>query len=341
MRALVNRKAGGPEVLVVEERPDVTPGPGEVRVRVKRSGLNFADISARVGLYPDAPKFPMVMGYEVSGVIDGVGAGVTSLKEGDRVTSMCRFGGQATMICVPATQARRIPDAMSFDEAAALPVNYLTAYQMLFWTAPIRPGMTVLIHMAAGGVGLAAIQLCKTVENVTMLGTSSAAKHDFLRKQGLHHPIDYRTQDYVAETMRLTDKRGADRILDALGGKDWERGVSALRSGGTLYAFGWANMIDGEKRSLLHVAKEFLSMRKWSPMELMGLNKGVIGINLGHLWHEGALMGSHLDALLAMYERGQVKPHVDRVFPLSKAGEAHAHVQGRKNVGKVLFDVEA
>lgn len=319
----------------------MTPGAGEVRVRVKRSGLNFADISARVGLYPDAPKFPMVLGYEVSGVVDGVGAGVTSLKDGDRVTSMCRFGGQATMICVPASQARRIPDAMSFDEAAALPVNYLTAYQMLFWTAPIRPGMTVLIHMAAGGVGLAAIQLCKTVENVTMLGTSSPGKHDFLRKQGLHHPIDYRTQDYVEETMRLTDKRGADRILDALGGKDWERGVSALRSGGTLYAFGWANMIDGERRSLLHVAKEYLSMRKWSPMELMGLNKGVIGINLGHLWHEGALMGSHLDALLGMYERGQIKPHVDRVFPMSKAGEAHAHVQARKNVGKVLFDVEA
>ena len=137
MRALVNRKAGGPEVLVVEERPDLTPKAGEVRIRVKRAGLNFADISARVGLYPDAPKFPMVMGYEVGGVVDGVGAGVTTVKDGDRVTSLCRFGGQATMICVPATQVAKIPDAMSFDEAAALPVNYLTAYQMLFWTAPV------------------------------------------------------------------------------------------------------------------------------------------------------------------------------------------------------------
>ena len=341
MRALVNRKAGGPEVLVVEERPDLTPKAGEVRIRVKRAGLNFADISARVGLYPDAPKFPMVLGYEVGGVVDDVGAGVSSLTDGDRVTSLCRFGGQATMICVPASQATKIPDAMTFDEAAALPVNYLTAYQMLCWTAPVLPGMTVLIHMAAGGVGLAAIQLCKTVPNVTMIGSSSAPKHDFLRAQGLHHAIDYRTQDYVAEVKRLTDGRGADRILDALGGKDWERGVSALRSGGTLFAFGWANMIDGEKRSLLHVAKEFLSMKKWSPMQLMDLNKGIVGINLGHLWHEGPLMGSHLGALLAMYERGQVKPHVDKVFAMSKAGEAHAYVQARKNVGKVLFDVEA
>ncbi|MCU0700174.1 MAG: medium chain dehydrogenase/reductase family protein [Myxococcaceae bacterium] len=341
MRALVNRKAGGPDVLTVEERADLSPAPSEVRVRVKRAGLNFADISARVGLYPDAPKFPMVMGYEVSGIVDGVGSGVTTLRDGDRVTALCRFGGQASMVCVPAAQVRRMPDAMSFDEGAALPVNYLTAYQMLFWTAPLLPGMSVLVHMAAGGVGQAAIQLCKTVPNVTIYGTASAGKHEFLRQSGVHHPIDYRTQDYAAEVMRLTKGRGVDRILDALGGKDWERGLSALRSGGTLFAFGWANMIDGETRSLLHVAKQFLSMKKWSPMELMGLNKGIIGINLGHLWHEVELIGSHLEALLRLYEQGAIKPHVDRVFPLSKAGEAHAHVQARKNVGKVVFDCEA
>lgn len=341
MRALVNRKAGGPDVLAVEEWPDPTPTQGEVRVAVKRAGLNFSDIAARVGLYPDAPKFPMVVGYEIGGVVDRVGPGVSSLKEGDRVTAMCRFGGQVSMRCVPETQTRKIPDAMSFDEAAALPVNYLTAYQMLFWTAPLRPGMTVLVHMAAGGVGLSAIQLCRAVENVTILGTSSASKHDFLRSQGVHHAIDYRSQDFVKETMRVTDGRGADRVLDALGGKNWERSLSALRSGGTVFAFGWANMVDGERRNYLHMAKEFLSMRKWSPFELMGANKGIIGINLGHLWHEGALMGSHLDALLAMYERGQVKPHVDKVFPLSKAADAHAYVQARKNIGKVVFDVEA
>lgn len=341
MRALVNRKAGGPDVLSVEEQPDPTPGPGEVRIAVKRAGLNFSDIAARVGIYPEAPKFPMVMGYELGGVVDQVGAGVARLKEGDRVTAMCRFGGQVSSRCVPESFARKIPDAMSFDEAAALPVNYLTAYQMLFWTAPLLPGMTVLVHMAAGGVGTSAIQLCRAVPDITILGSASASKHAFLKELGVHHCIDYRTQDFVAETKRVTDGRGADRILDALGGRNWERSLSALRSGGTVYAFGWANMVDGEKRSLLHMAKEFLSMRKWSPFELMGLNKGIIGINLGYLWHEGALMGSHLDKLIAMYERGQVKPHVDRVFPLSKGAEAHAYVQARKNLGKVVFDCEA
>lgn len=341
MRALVNRKAGNTEVLAVEDRPDPTPREHEVRIRVKRAGLNFADISARVGLYPGAPPFPMVMGYEVAGVVDGVGPGVTTVKDGDRVCALCKFGGQASMICVPSALVRVLPEKMTFDEAAAIPVNYLTAYQMLFWTAPLLPGMSVLVHMAAGGVGLAAIQLARTVKDITLLGTSSASKHDFLRKQGLHHPIDYRTQDYVAEVKRLTDGRGVDRILDALGGKDWERGLSALRSGGSLYAFGWANMIDGDKRSLFHVAKEFLSMRKWSPMELMNLNKGIIGVNMGNLWHEAALIGGHLDRVLALYETGAVKPHVDSVFALSKAADAHAHVQARKNIGKVLFDCEA
>ncbi len=341
MRALVNQRAGGPETLIVEDRPEPTPQPTEVRIAVKRAGLNFADISARVGLYPDAPKFPMVMGYEVSGVVDQLGSAVTSLKVGDRVTAMCRFGGQASSHCVPATQVRRMPDAMSFDEGAALPVNYLTAYQMLFWVAPLQPQMTILIHMAAGGVGLAAIQLAKTVPNVTTIGTSSASKHAFLKAQGLHHAIDYRTQDYVAEVKRLTDGKGVDRVLDALGGKDWQRGYSVLRSGGTLLAFGWANMVDGATRNLLTVVRQLVSLKKWSPMQHMDVNRGVSGVNLGHLWHEGERMGSHLDALLGLYERGSIKPHVDSVFPLSKAGDAHAHVQARKNVGKVLLDPEA
>jgi NADPH:quinone reductase-like Zn-dependent oxidoreductase len=340
MRVLVNRKAGGPEVLFVEERPDPLPKASEVRIRVKYAGLNFADVAARMGLYPDAPKFPMVMGYEVSGVIDEIGSGVRGLAPGARVASMCRFGGQASAICVPATQVREVPAAMSFEQAAALPVNYLTAYQMLQWTAPVRPGMTVLVHMAAGGVGLAAIQLCRAVENVTVIGTASASKHAFLLSQGVNHVIDYRSTDYVSEVMRLTDHRGCDRILDALGGKDWQRGVSCLRSGGTLFAFGWANMVVGERRNLLHVAKEFLSLKKWSPMELMGANKGIIGINMGHLWHEGALIGAHLDALLKMFAQGTVKPHVDRVFALSDAAEAHRHLQERKNIGKVLLNCE-
>ncbi|MFZ5442750.1 MAG: synaptic vesicle VAT-1 family membrane protein [Myxococcota bacterium] len=340
MRALVNVKPGGPEVLVVEQRPDPLPQPGQVLIRVKRAGLNFADISARVGLYPDAPKFPMVMGYEVSGVIEAVGSGVTAFTKGDRVVAMCRFGGQAELVCVPQLNVRKIRDELSFDEAAALPVNALTAYHMLFWVAPVQPGMTVLIHMAAGGVGLIATQLCKTIPHVTVIGTSSASKHAFLREHGVDHCIDYRTKDYVAEVKALTNGRGVDKVLDALGGPDWEKGYGLLKPGGMLHAFGWANMVDGEKRSLMRVVSQFLQLKRFSPMELMDKNRGVAGTNMGHLWDEMELMAHHLDRVLELNAAGKVRAHVDSVFPLEKAGEAHAHVQARKNIGKVLLSCE-
>lgn len=340
MRALVNIKAGGPHVLQVQQRGDPVAGPGQILVRVKRAGLNFADISARVGLYPDAPKFPMVMGYEVSGVVEALGSGVSAFSKGDRVVSMCRFGGQAELVAIPAAQARKLRDGLSFDEAAALPVNALTAFHMLFWVAPIQPGMTVLIHMAAGGVGLLSIQLCKTVPGVTVIGTASPAKHDFLRAQGVQHCIDYRTKDYAQEVMAITQGRGVDRVLDALGGPDWEKGYNLLKPGGHLHCFGWANMVDGKTRNLFTVVSQFLKLKKYSPMDLMDKNRGVSGTNMGHLWGEVELMGHHLDKVLELNAEGKLTAHVDRVFPLEKAGEAHEYVQARKNIGKVLLSCE-
>jgi len=337
MRALVNTRFGGPDVLEVQERPDPLPQPGQVLLRVSRAGLNFADISARVGLYPDAPKFPTVMGYEVSGRVEALGSGTTGFAKGDRVLALCRFGGQASMVTVPAAQARKLPDAMSFDEAAAIPVNYLTAAQMLLWVAPLQPRMTVLIHAAASGVGLAAIQLCRAAKDVTIIGTASASKHDFLRAAGVHHCIDYHVQDYVEEVRRLTDGRGVHRVLDALGGPDWKRGYSLLRPGGHLLCYGWANMIGGERRNWLHIASQAVQLPFFTPMGLMDTNRSVSGVNMGHLWGELEMIGHHFDRLLELYAAGVVKPHVDRVFPVEQAGEAHAHVQARKNVGKVLL----
>ena len=337
MRALVNIKAGGPEVLQVQQRPDPMPQPGQVLVRVKRAGLNFADIQGRMGLYPDAPKFPMVMGYEVSGVVEALGNGVTTFAKGDRVVSMCRFGGQAELVAIPVTQVRKIREGLSFDEAAALPVNALTAFHMLCWVAPIQPGMTVLIHMAAGGVGLCAIQLCKAVPNITIVATSSPAKHEFLKGQGVHHCIDYRTKDYAKEVMELTKGHGVDRVLDALGGPDWEKGYGLLKPGGHLHCFGWANMVDGNKRNLFRIISQFLQLKKYSPMDLMDKNRGVSGTNMGHLWEEVDLMAHHLDKVLELNAAGKLTAHVDKVFPLDKAGEAHEYVQARKNIGKVLL----
>src|SRR6185369_6233152 len=148
-----------------------------VRIRVHAAGLNFAEVMARQGLYPDAPKPPCVVGYEVAGVVDALGPGVDGPAVGARVLALVRFGGHAELVCAPVRQVVELPGALGFEEAAAIPVNYLTAYHMLFRVANVRPGQRVLVHMAAGGVGLAVLQLCRTVGGVETFGTASAAKH--------------------------------------------------------------------------------------------------------------------------------------------------------------------
>jgi NADPH:quinone reductase-like Zn-dependent oxidoreductase len=337
MRAIWITKPGGPDVLEVRETPDPTPGPGEVRVKVHAAGLNFAEVMARQGLYPDAPKPPSIVGYEAAGVVDALGEGVTEPTVGTRVMALSRFGAHADTLVVPAAQALPIPDAMTFEEAAAIPVNYLTAYHMLFRVANLRPKGKVLIHMAAGGVGIAALQLCRTVPGVETFGTASASKHDVIRAEGCDHPIDYRSVDYAEEIRRITGGKGVDIVLDALGGKDWKKGIELLRPAGLLIAFGFANMASGEKRSLLHVAREAIGVPLFTPMSMMDKNRGVAGVNVGHLWHEMEMLKEELDAVLQLYREGKIKPRVSDVVPFARAADAHRIIQERRNVGKVVL----
>ena len=338
MRAIHITRYGGPDVLEVREQPDPVPGPGEVRVRVRATGLNFAELMARQGLYPDAPKPPCVVGYEAAGVIDAVGQGVPSdLAVGTRVIALTRFGAHAEAVVVSTAQIHRIPEAMSFEEAAALPVVYLTAYHILFRTASLRPGSRVLVHMAGGGVGLAAVQLCRTVPNVVVFGTASAAKHAFLREQGFDHCIDYRSADYVQEVRRLTSNEGVDLVLDPLGGDDWKKGYDLLRPAGMLVAFGFANMATGEKRNLFHVARNYFKVPKFSPMTMMDKNRAVAGVNMGHLWQEIEMLNGEMRELLALYAAGKIKPTVDSVFNFDQAAAAHRRMHERKNIGKVVL----
>jgi len=337
MKAVWISKFGKPDVLELRENEDPTPGPGQVRIRVRASGINFAEIMARQGLYQDAPPPPMVVGYEVSGVIDAVGAGVSDRREGERVLATTRFGGYADTVCIDASQSYVMPDQMSFEEGAALPVTYLTAYHMLFNVFRVRVGDHVLIHQAAGGVGTAVTQLCRSVGGVTTYGTASRGKHEYARANGCDHPIDYHSVDYAEVINRLTDGRGVHVVLDALGGSDWKKGYSLLRPGGVLIPFGWANMAKFGKRRITHVLGELSHMPWWTPVKLMHENKGVSGVNMGHLWEEQEMMNEAFAALLKLYEEGAVKPQVDRAFPLKHASEAHAYIEAGQNVGKVLL----
>ena len=337
MRAIWITKPGGLDVLEVRETPDPEPKAGEVRVRVRAAGLNFAEGMARQGLYPDAPKTPSIVGYEAAGVVDAVGDGVTAPAVGTRVMALSRFGAHSDTLVVPAGQALPIPDAMTFEEAAAIPVNYLTAYHMLFRVANLRPKGKVLIHMAAGGVGIAALQLCRTVRDVVTFGTASASKHDVIRAEGCDHPIDYRSVDYAEVVRDLTAGRGVDIVLDALGGKDWKKGIDLLAPAGLLVAFGFANMASGEKRSIFNVVRQAAGVPLFTPLSMMDKNRGVAGVNIGHLWHEMEMLKEELDAILALYNEGKIKPRVSDVVPFDRAADAHRIIQERRNVGKVVL----
>lgn len=338
MKSLTITRFGGPEVLELREAPDPSPDRGQVRILVERAGLNFGDIASRVGLNPDAPQPPCTIGYEVAGTVETAGEHVSSLRVGDRVLALTRFGGQADRVVVPEMSAFRIPDAMSFDQAAALPVAYLTAFHILFHVHSLKPGEKVLLHSAAGGVGQATIQLCRTVEGVEIFGTASAPKHALLLEWGVHHPIDHRSADYFDVVKRLTGGRGVDLVLDPLGGPDTAKGYALLANAGHLVCFGWANMISGTKRNYLRVASQLARMKRFSAMSLMDHNRTVSGVNLGHMWGEVDLLRRHLLRLLTLFEEGRIAPHVDRVFPLSRGADAHRYMQERKNVGKILLD---
>lgn len=337
MRAVTLMRNGGPEVLELREYPSPTPQSGEVLIGVRAAGLNFAEVAARQGLYPDAPPKPCVVGYEVAGVVQALGAGVETLAVGDRVLALIRFGGHAEQVVVPELQALKIPDRMSFAEAAAIPVNYLTAHHMLFQIGTVHPGSSVLVHMAAGGVGTAVLQLLSTVENVTVFGTASAPKHDYLRGLGCDHPIDYRSVQYADVVREVTGGRGVDIVLDPLGGQDWRTGMSLLAPAGRLVAFGFANMIQGPRRNLLRALGQVLRVPWLTPLTAMEENRSLQGVNMGHLWDETEMLVGQLRTLLGLYDQGVVRPNVHAEVPFAEAGVAHSMLESGANRGKVVL----
>lgn len=335
MRQIWITRPGPPSVLQVREADDPVAGPGEVRIRVKAAGVNFADLMARLGIYPDAPRIPCVIGYEVAGIVDQVGADVTDLTVGERVFGMPKFGGYSDTIVLPAAQARRMPAAMSFEEAAALPVVYLTAHHILFFTGHLRPGSKVLIHSAAGGVGLAAIQLAHT-RDCTIFGTASKSKHEYLRSVGCQHPLDS-AGDVTAQVRAIVGETGLDLVLDPVGGRSWREGYALLGPAGRLVCYGFSTAATGTRRNLLHAGVELLRIPRWSPLALMNDNKEVAGVNMAHLFGRLDLLQPQFDALAALYEQGKIAPTVDRTFPFDEAAAAHQYLHDRKAKGKVIL----
>jgi len=341
MRAVVQTGVGGPEVLQVQERPDPPIDAGEVRIAVKASGINFADTMARQGLYPDAPKPPCVLGYEVAGEIESVGDGVESLKAGDRVMAGTRFGGHAELVTVPAEQALTFPMEWSFEQATAVPVNYATAYAALITMGGLRQGQRVLIHAAAGGVGTAAVQIAKAV-GAEIFGTASASKHDAIKSQGVAHPIDYRTQDFEAETKRITGGEGVDVVIDATGPTNFRKDYRLLRQGGRLIMYGASELSTDGRRSFAKLARGLAGMPLatipwWKSLGAMNENKLVGGLNMLSWWDREQNLDRVLEPLKEMVDAGEIDPLVAEAFPFDRAGDAHRLIADRGNIGKVVL----
>jgi len=338
MKALVVTRHGPPGVLRLEERPAPDPKPDQLRVRVRFAGLNFADVQARVGLYPDAPKPPFVSGYECAGEIDALGSQSSGWQVGERVMVMSRFGAQAEQVCVVPSQLQRLPESISLEAAAALPVNFLTAHHLLHQVGRARHGEKILIQQAAGGVGTAVIQLGK-LAGFTMFGTASAAKHERLRNLGLQHPIDYRTQDFRQEVERIAGPRALQLVLDPMGPDSWKAGYELLAPGGQLLVFGFSAIVDGARRNPFKLLSEGLKIPKYSPLKVMGDNRAVGGVNMGAsiFWEHPELLLPQLQTLVRLAAEKAIAPIVDKIFPAAEAPQAHAYLQSRQSFGKVLL----
>jgi NADPH:quinone reductase-like Zn-dependent oxidoreductase len=341
MRAVVVTDHGGPEVLQVQERPDPPVGPGEVRIAVKAAGINFADTMARVGLYPDAPKPPCVVGYEFGGEVESVGEGVADVKTGDRVMGGTRFNGHAELIAVPADQVLSFPDEWTFEQAAAVPVNYGTAYAALITMGGLREGDRVLIHSAAGGVGIAAIQIAKSV-GAEIFGTASASKHEAIRAQGADHAIDYHTQDFAEEARRITGGEGLDVIIDATGPTNFRKDYRLLREGGRMVMFGLTEASTGTGRSIPRLMSSLARMPLattpwWKSLQAMNENKMVGGLNMLSWWDREQRIDRIIEPLRAMMDAGAFDPVVAESFPFDRAADAHRFIAERRNIGKVVL----
>lgn len=338
-------KAGGPEVLGVRETVLPTPKKGEVLIQVEASGINFADIMARRGQYQDAPDLPAVLGLEVSGIVQSVGEGVESVVPGDPVVAPTRFGGYSSHVCIPELFVIKRPESMTALEGGALLVTYLTAFQAMIVMGGLRMPealgrpMRVLIVNASGGVGTAAADLGR-IYGAELFGAASPGKHAFIKERGYDHAIDYRKKDWQEQAKLLTEGNGFDLILDPIGGANWGLSFDVLAPTGRLVMFGLSTIVaPGKKNKKLALLRTLgaIPWKRYSPLSLINKNHGVMGVNLARMWGRFDEARYWIHTLMSYYEEGKITPQVDRSFPFSEAGEAHAYIEARQNRGKVLL----
>ncbi len=333
MKRVIYAKRGGLEAIEIIDEEVPNPSTGQVRIEVHRAGINFADLMMRQGLYGAAPDFPFTPGYEISGVILELGDENTELNIGDRVVALTGFGGYAEQVVVDHNRVWKLPDNVSFDAAAAMPVTYLTSHHMLVYLGNFKTGDTILVHHAAGGVGTATAQLAKALNAGAVYGTASVNKSDFVESHGMIHIP--RGEDFVKRVKE--EVGGVHHALDPVGGKHVMDSYRALRNGGRLYVFGASSAVKGPKRSLWSALKMWKSTPRFDPIRMMNSNKSVFGVHMG-MWKDEDVVREQMEGLAVMLENGFIDPVIDSVFRFEDVAKAQQHIHDRGNRGKVLLD---
>jgi len=332
---------GPPEVMVEKEIPLPPPGPGEIHLRVGGSGVNFADLLQRAGLYGEVPDLPYAPGFEVAGHVARVGEGVERWKEGDRAVALLRFGGYARDVILPADQAFPFPAALTPSQAAGIPVVFLTAWVCLFETGHARPGDSVLVLGAGGGVGTAAVQLAVN-RGLKVYGTAGTPEKRAFVVDELGAEACFDSRGAWADDLHeaLGHKRGLDIALDPVGGKATAAARKLLNPLGRLVFYGMSEAMPGRKRSWLKAAWARFQTSKIHPLSLVVPNQGIFGIHLLYLKEKEEMMGPALEEIFGGVVDGRWKPIMDRSFPLDGAGAVGAHrfLHDRKNLGKVVLE---
>jgi NADPH:quinone reductase-like Zn-dependent oxidoreductase len=334
-RKVVITKAGSPSVLQIQEMDMPKPNTGEVCIEVHFAGINFADTLMRLGLYQPRPAYPFTPGYEASGIIHSLGEDVSNLKVGQRVVAAMPTAGQSSHVLVKESRVIPLPDEMTLEAAAAMPVTYITAHHMLHHLGNLDSNDSVLIHGGAGGVGTAALQICRWAGVSKVWATASGSKAEIIRSLG-GIAIDRHNDDFVKIIKQETNGRGVDHILDPIGGDNLARSLSVLAQGGKLYTYGMSAAAPTSKRSML---KAFFAWRKtprFDALKMMSRNQGVFGVHMG-TWKDEKVIAKQLERIIEGIKLGELEPVIDSIFDVEDISEAHQYIHDAKNIGKVLL----
>ena len=340
MKAIYLTKYGNSNTAFEIRDIDIpNPGPNEVVVKSVATGLNFADVVARRGLYPDAPPNPAILGYDVAGTIHSVGSHVTDLKVGQRVVALTRFGGYAEYALAMSYGVAVIPDGYDFHQATALATQACTAYFATDECVSLHKGDIVLVQAGAGGVGSLLVQLAKH-HGCTVYATASSSKQSFLREIGVDHPIDYTKEDFKA-IIKKAHPGGIDVVFDSIGGQSFGKGMKLLGPGGRMVSYGAASQINGKKTNKILAAGVVFGFGLFTPITLLMESKSIITVNMLRIADHRPQVFKHvLNQVIRLAEEGILHPTMSKTFAATDVAAAHDYLESRESIGKVTLSWE-